>query len=158
MVKALRYLKPFWLSVIAIIALVFGQVQCELALPDYMSDIVTNGIQYSGITDTSPQAMRASVFSHMELFMSEEDRKTFEESYQHIEAGNAGYAEEYPAVQQEDIYVRTAAEDLSSITEKPFLFVSMLENPDLLTQLGLASSDQHRSVESERVAVVSVEV
>ncbi len=142
MVKALRYLKPFWLSVIAIIALVFGQVQCELALPDYMSDIVTNGIQYSGITDTSPQAMRASVFSHMELFMSEEDRKTFEESYQHIEAGNAGYAEEYPAVQQEDIYVRTAAEDLSSITEKPFLFVSMLENPDQLTQLGRPSSDQ----------------
>ena len=134
MVKALRYLKPFWLSVIAIVALVFGQVQCELALPDYMSDIVTNGIQYSGITDTSPRAMRASVFSHMELFMSEEDQKAFEESYQRIEAGNSEYAEEYPIVQTEAIYVRTASEDLSTLTEKPFLFVSMLENQEVLNQ------------------------
>ena len=34
MLKAFRYLKPFWLSVVAVVALVFGQVQCELALPD----------------------------------------------------------------------------------------------------------------------------
>ena len=40
MVKTLRYLKPFWLSVLAIIALTFMQVQFELALPDYMSNIV----------------------------------------------------------------------------------------------------------------------
>lgn len=31
MVKALRYLKPFWLSVLAIVALTFAQVQLELA-------------------------------------------------------------------------------------------------------------------------------
>ena len=58
MLKAFRYLKPFWLSVIAVIAFVFGQVQCELALPDYMSDIVTYGIQYNGITANIPQAIR----------------------------------------------------------------------------------------------------
>ncbi len=153
MIKALRYLKPFWLSVIAIVALVFGQVQCELALPDYMSDIVTYGIQYSGITDTSPQAMRASVYEHMELFMSEEDRATFEASYQHIEAGNAEYAEEYPIVSTEDIYVRTTGEDLSALTEKPFLYVSMLENEEVLNQLGLESSDQAFALLEQNEAV-----
>ncbi|MGN1389868.1 MAG: ABC transporter ATP-binding protein [Bulleidia sp.] len=153
MIKALRYLKPFWLSVIAIVALVFGQVQCELALPDYMSDIVTYGIQYSGITDTSPQAMRASVFEHMELFMSGEDRETFEASYQRIEAGNAEYAEEYPIVGTEDIYVRTTGEDLSALTEKPFLYVSMLENEEVLSHLGLESSDQAFALLEQNEAV-----
>ena len=59
MLKAFRYLKPFWLSVVAVVALVFGQVQLELALPDYMSNIVTYGIQYNGITEniTSRQSL-----------------------------------------------------------------------------------------------------
>ena len=65
MTKALRYLKPFWLSVLCIIALVYGQVQAELALPDYMSDIVTYGIQYSGIENATPQALRASTLAHI---------------------------------------------------------------------------------------------
>lgn len=142
MIKALRYLKPFWLSVIAIVALVFGQVQCELALPDYMSSIVTYGIQYSGITDTSPRAMRASVYQHMELFMDEEDKAAFEADYQLIKAGNSTYINDYPVLADEDIYIRTTDMDISELTEKPFLYVSMLENSDVLSQLGLDSSDQ----------------
>ena len=142
MIKALRYLKPFWLSVIAIVALVFGQVQCELALPDYMSSIVTYGIQYSGITDTSPRAMRASVYQHMELFMDEEDKAAFEADYQLIKAGNSTYINDYPVLADEDIYIRTTDTDISELTKKPFLYVSMLENSDVLSQLGLDSSDQ----------------
>ena len=142
MIKALRYLKPFWLSVIAIVALVFGQVQCELALPDYMSSIVTYGIQYGGITDTSPRAMRASVYQHMELFMDEEDKAAFEADYQLIKAGNSTYINDYPVLADEDIYIRTTDTDISELTEKPFLYVSMLENSDVLSQLGLDSSDQ----------------
>ena len=56
MLKAFRYLKPYWLSVLAIIGLIFGQVQAELALPDYMSDIVTYGIQYGGVKESVPKA------------------------------------------------------------------------------------------------------
>ena len=54
MLKAIRYLKPFWLSVAAVIILVFAQVQLDLALPDYMSGIVTYGIQYGGIDESMP--------------------------------------------------------------------------------------------------------
>lgn len=142
MLKALRYLKPFWLSVIAIIVLVFGQVQCELALPDYMSNIVTYGVQYNGITDTSPRAMRASVFSHMELFMDENDKQAFEADYQRIETGDSRYINTYPILAAEPVYIRTTEDDISALTEKPFLFVSMLENSDVISQLGLSSSDE----------------
>ena len=37
MLKAFRYLKPYWISVVAVIVLVFAQVQAQLALPDHMS-------------------------------------------------------------------------------------------------------------------------
>ena len=54
-----RYLKPYVLIVLAIIALTFVQVQTELTLPDYMSQIVTNGIQYGGILEETPLAVTA---------------------------------------------------------------------------------------------------
>ncbi len=44
-----KYLKPYLLIVMTVIVLTFVQVQTELTLPDYMSGIVTNGIQYGGI-------------------------------------------------------------------------------------------------------------
>ena len=53
MVKLLaKYLKPFWVSVVFAILLLFGQAFCDLSLPNYMSDIVNVGIRaewYFGI-------------------------------------------------------------------------------------------------------------
>ena len=57
MLKAFRYLKPYWISVVAVIVLVFAQVQAQLALPDHMSKIITYGSQYGGITESIPSAM-----------------------------------------------------------------------------------------------------
>lgn len=48
-VRITQYLKPFALSIAAVIVLLFAQAQCELALPDYMADIVDVGIQSGGI-------------------------------------------------------------------------------------------------------------
>ncbi len=44
MMKLAKYLKPYTLSIIAIFALVFGQVMANLQLPDYMARIVNEGI------------------------------------------------------------------------------------------------------------------
>ena len=49
-----KYMKPYIMVILGIVVLTFLQVQSELALPDYMSNIVTNGIQYGGITESSP--------------------------------------------------------------------------------------------------------
>ena len=46
MFRILRYLKPYIGWLIAAIALIVGQVFAELALPDYMSDIINNGLTY----------------------------------------------------------------------------------------------------------------
>ena len=127
--KALRYLKPYWLSVIAIVSLVFAQVQLELALPDYMSNIVTYGIQYSGITSTTPEALHEETLNKMFLFMDEEDINTIKSSYELIEKGNSEYIDEYPSLSTENIYVKKsdATTSIDELLEKPFLIVSMLE-------------------------------
>ena len=44
MKKVLSYFKPYSMSVVLIIAVLFCQAMCELALPGYMSDIINNGI------------------------------------------------------------------------------------------------------------------
>ncbi len=39
-----RYYKPYIWLIALILAFLFGQAMCELALPGYMSDIINNGI------------------------------------------------------------------------------------------------------------------
>ena len=82
MLKVLKYLKPYWLSVIAIVLLIFGQAQAELALPDYMSDIVTYGIQYGGITESMPAALSEETYEHMQYFMDPDDVQVLKDSYE----------------------------------------------------------------------------
>ena len=143
MLKALKYLKPFWKSVIAVIFLIFAQVQLELALPDYMSNIVTNGIQYNGITSPVPEALSTSTYEHMEYFMSDEDVTTFENSYKLIEKGNSSYTTKYPLNETEDIYRLNADKDasLKAIVEKPLFITQLLNDPDLLQKMNITSAD-----------------
>ena len=44
MKTTLKYYRPYILPIVLIIAFLFGQAMCELALPGYMSDIINNGI------------------------------------------------------------------------------------------------------------------
>ncbi len=147
MIKALRYLKPFWLSVIAVIALTFAQVQFELALPDYMSGIVTYGIQYSGISDPVPQAVRASEAEHMFLFMSEEEQELFRQCYTRYPAGSTEMADLYPAMKSEDVYVRTSPVD-SDFLSRPLLIVSMLESEQAAEMSGMDSDTMYAMLET----------
>ena len=143
MLKALKYLKPFWKSVIAVIFLIFAQVQLELALPDYMSNIVTNGIQYNGITSPVPEALSTSTYEHMEYFISDEDITTFENSYKLVEKGNSSYTTKYPLNETEDIYILNADKDasLKAIVEKPLFITQLLNDPDLLQKMNITSAD-----------------
>ena len=128
MLKAIRYLKPFLLLVIANFILVFAQVQLELALPDYMSDIVTYGIQYGGITSDTPTVLRASTYEHMQMFMTEADQ--------------AVLADNYTYNSEADTYELTAENaDLSAALRRPFLTVSALSQPAMLKQFGADSEE-----------------
>lgn len=50
MIKLIKYIRPYVLLLLGSIALLFLQANCDLALPDYMADIVNTGVM-SGNTD-----------------------------------------------------------------------------------------------------------
>lgn len=140
MIKVLKYMKPYWLSVIGVIIFVFGQVQCDLALPDMMSDIVTYGIQYGGITSPLPEAMSASTMEHMAYFLEEDAYAALIDSYELVEQGDAQYIDTYPLLTDEDIYIEKEERETAAF-EKAFLAVTSLENEEVLSSLNLPSTD-----------------
>lgn len=56
-----------------VVLFTFVQVQSELRLPDYMSDIVTNGIQYNGISENVPKAISEKEMNKLSLFVDDLD-------------------------------------------------------------------------------------
>lgn len=86
MLRLTKYLKKFWFSLICVVALLYGQAQCELALPDYMSDIVSVGIQSSGIEKSVPKIISKNTFEHMKIFMSEEEIDILEKEYTFVDS------------------------------------------------------------------------
>lgn len=144
MLKAFRYLKPYWISVVAVIVLVFAQVQAQLALPDHMSKIITYGIQYGGITESIPSAMSEETYNHLQVFMDEESKTILEDNYVQVSRGDTSYTKKYPLVEKEDIYVLKDYPDssLEDTIKKPLLMTSLLENEEILKSFKLDSSSQ----------------
>ena len=70
MLRIRSYLKPYIFLFIASVLLLFAQANFDLALPDYLSQIVNTGIQQSGIANTVPTAMRQQTMERLVLFMS----------------------------------------------------------------------------------------
>lgn len=105
--KITRFLKPFALSIAAVVVLLFTQAQCELALPDYMSDIVDVGIQSGGIGSGVPEAIRADEAEKLFLFLNEEQTSLFQQHYDLKSAADASEAQlkQYPALADEPVYV-----------------------------------------------------
>ena len=60
MTKLIKFLKPFTLMILLAIALLYGQAMADLALPDYMSNIINVGIQNNGIDRAVPEVFKAS--------------------------------------------------------------------------------------------------
>ena len=127
-----KYLKPYILLVIAVIALTYVQVQTELALPDYMSSIVTNGIQYGGITSEVPEIIVKEDMDEVLVFMNDTDKKTVLESYTLINKEQKALVEGDVVEFNKDAYVLEGAkEDLSLIMQKPLVYSYMLSQTNM---------------------------
>ena len=105
-----RYLKPFWLSVVFALLLLFGQAFSDLSLPTYMSDIVNVGIQQGGIAESTPKAISAKAFSFIKIFMTNEEKESIDKSYTLHSVNDVGtdhdrYVKQYPLLETEDIYI-----------------------------------------------------
>ncbi len=130
MIRLARYLKPFTVLILLSVVLLFTQAMADLSLPDYLSRIVNNGIQQSGVENAVPQAIRVSEMNKVILFMSEDDKAAVMGHYTLINKDSSGYdtyLKDYPILATEPIYVlndNTSADDIDRL--KPIMAKSLL--------------------------------
>jgi len=140
MLKLIRYLKPYSFLLIMAIFLLFVQAMSELALPDYMSDIVNNGIQQGGIETAVPKALRESTMDKITLFMNEEEKDFVMNNYDFVDNSSERYEkflEEYPVLENEDIYV------LKNISDKTRNELIPILGKTLMTVSGIQQAKEN---------------
>ena len=82
--KIFKHMKPYWMSIVIVIALLFVQAWCDLALPSYTSDIIDVGILKSGVEHVLPEAVTAEEFETAEFIMTDREMEVWEGSYEEI--------------------------------------------------------------------------
>lgn len=135
MLKLFKYLKPYVLLILVAIGLLFAQAMADLALPNYMSDIVNVGIQQGGVENAVPMAIRSSEMDKLVIFMTPEEKTTVLADYTLVDSKSEDYEtylKEYPVLATESVYVlnkidETETAKLNPITGKTLLVVSMIE-------------------------------
>ena len=86
MKNIIRFMKDYKGAIALILVLLCIQAYCDLALPDYTSDILNIGLQSGGIEDAVPDTIRAESLTTLELFMSDADIETVEAAYAEADA------------------------------------------------------------------------
>ena len=135
MLRLIKYLKPYALMIILSIVLLFFLANADLALPDYLSKIINNGIQQSGVENAVPKAIRHSEMDRLFIFMIPEDKALVLDGYELVEPSSPradSFFKEYPALADEPIYVLKEVDNaeidvLNSIMGKALVVVSGIE-------------------------------
>ena len=135
MLHIAKYIKPYLLLVVGAIVLLFIQAMADLALPNYMANIVNVGIQQGGVESAVPSAIRASEMDRVILFLTPEEVTAVMADYTLVDKRSSNYAEivtQYPAVAEQPVYVLNPVDPaeisrLDPIMGKGLLAVSMLE-------------------------------
>jgi ATP-binding cassette subfamily B multidrug efflux pump len=135
MLRLIKFLKPYVPLIILSITLLFVQANADLALPDYLSRIVNNGIQQNGVENAVPTAIRLSEMEKLLIFMSRDEVDRTLNAYELVEPTSPAasqYLEQYPALASEPIYIRkdpgrAEIDALNPILGKAFVVVSGIE-------------------------------
>lgn len=106
MTKILKYLKPYWFSILVAFGLLFGQATCELTMPDYMQNIVNTGIQNAGIESGVYQQISEKTLNSYLMFASDSEKDLITSSYKLVTPSKATKEEktQIPALKTESVY------------------------------------------------------
>ena len=145
MLKVLRNLQKSWVSVIFIIILLCVQATTDLALPDYTSKIVNNGIQAGGIEVAVPEIISEADMNNL-LFFTDKDDEILE-NYELVEGEFSShqekvikefYGKDYEI--KEELYVlkdltEEKLDNLENIMSDPLLEYSTVSNEETSKKL-----------------------
>lgn len=138
MLKIIKYLKPYIISLIFVVGLLFIQAMCDLSLPDYMSNIVNVGIQQEGIENAAPNIIRESEYNKLKIFLSDDQQELFADNYKLLDKSKLSkddynkYVKDYPKLKSQALYKlntsnKTTIDKLSAVLSKPELIVYTIE-------------------------------
>lgn len=119
MIKLLSYLKGHGKAVAIIFILLLVQVYCDLALPQYTSDLVDVGIQQAGIEDSVPEYMSGETMDNLSIFLDDSDMDKVESAYEKTSEYDDAYE-----------YTDGDREELSDILSLPMAALYMAEQSD----------------------------
>lgn len=107
MTKIMKYLKPYWLSIVLALGLLFGQATCELTMPDYMQNIVNTGIQNAGIESGVYQQISEKTLNSYLMFATDSEKDLITSSYKLVESTSASKSQKslIPALKEENVYL-----------------------------------------------------
>lgn len=107
MTKIMKYLKPYWLSIVLALGLLFGQATCELTMPDYMQNIVNTGIQNAGIESGVYQQISEKTLNSYLMFATDSEKDLIASSYKLVESTSASKSQKslIPALKEENVYL-----------------------------------------------------
>ena len=127
------YLKKYFFFVLIIVGLTYIQVQTELALPDYMSNIVTNGIQYGGITEEVPNIVCEDDLKNIVLFVSQDDANKIMENYQFVKAGTRATVDNQEIEFKSNAYIFNNNEEIKALMQKGIVYDYVATQNNLYT-------------------------
>ena len=108
MLRLIKYLKPYILLLLIAVVLLFTQAMADLALPNFMSEIVNVGIQQGGIESAVPVAIRQAEMDKATLFLSADEKAQVMQNYTLVDTKSANYdalVKKYPVLASEPVYV-----------------------------------------------------
>lgn len=153
MLKIIKEMKPFVITILIIVALLLAQAMTDLALPDYMSNIVNVGIQQNGIENVVPEVIRVEEIEKIKIFLSEDEKDLVNASYKLINKENStkeeyeNYFKKYQLLEKGPLYVlntdsKEDIDNMDSFLGKAMLTVLGIEKG---TPQGIASEDGNKT-------------
>lgn len=91
MLKIWRYYLPYLGAILLAVALLFLQVNMDLALPDYLSKIVNVGLQQGGIESSIPGFLQSQTRENLELLLDPQHMNKFDSAYERSESAGGIY-------------------------------------------------------------------
>lgn len=146
-------------AVFTIFILLIVQAYCDLALPQYTSDIVDTGIMMNGIESAVPDCIRGRELKNIELFVFGEELELLEENFEEIkydtlsEKKQKSYEKKYPLITSESIFKWNGSKDEKKQLENTFAKAVILVSS--MKEKGTDLSTFSQMPEENRQAVVT---
>lgn len=165
MTKILKFAKNQWYVMVAIILLLFVQANCELALPEYTSNIVDVGIQYSGIERPIPEVIREETLNHLLLFAADKETSLIKNHYTKLvkeelsQEDYEHYLSKYPDLKNDTLYI-LSYESLGNTTNEKNEMLGKLEDTFVPMEMlmTLFTSKEEESVAMRKQMVESMNI